>query len=318
MKINGVLGPIDIKDLGQTLIHEHVFSCCDWSMRMAFRNRFCEPDLLLKMAVTQLMRAKKYGVKTIVDGTPINLGRDIHMIRRAAELSGINVIASSGFYHQEDPWLTTRPPGQIYELLLGECLGGLEDTDILPGILKCGVDYPGFTPYIKNILKITGDVSVKVGLPVFCHTVPELEQGNEVLNIFERCGLPLNRVVVGHSGDSDNIPYLESLLKRGCYLGMDRFGIVTTPATTLEKRAQTVFELCGRGWSDHLFFSHDFAPYTGFFTMWEDTKNADYANLEVDFSYVHRNVLPLLKEKGISQNSLDNMFVRNSMRLFGE
>lgn len=109
MQIPTVTGMIDTAELGYTLIHEHTVTCCDWSLRMCLRNQFCNDRRLLEMAVTQLKRAKAAGIDTIVDGTPINLGRDIRMIRAASQASGVNIIVSSGFYHQRDPWLDWKP-----------------------------------------------------------------------------------------------------------------------------------------------------------------------------------------------------------------
>ena len=80
MAIQGVFGAIDPAQLGQTLIHEHL-TCADWSMRMNFGQKFFDFDQVAAMAVGQLNRAKDLGVRTVVDGTPINLGRDIQIGR---------------------------------------------------------------------------------------------------------------------------------------------------------------------------------------------------------------------------------------------
>jgi len=80
MMIQGVLGPIDTAELGQTLMHEHI-TCADWSMRMNFGARFFEFDQVAEIAAGQLGKAKALGVRTVVDGTPVNLGRDIRLIR---------------------------------------------------------------------------------------------------------------------------------------------------------------------------------------------------------------------------------------------
>lgn len=80
MAIQGIFGPIDPAELGQTLIHEHL-TCADWSMRMNFGGKFFDFDQVAAMAEGQLNKAKALGVRTVVDGTPINLGRDIHLIR---------------------------------------------------------------------------------------------------------------------------------------------------------------------------------------------------------------------------------------------
>ena len=121
MMIQGVLGPIDTAELGQTLMHEHI-TCADWSMRMNFGARFFEFDQVAEIAAGQLGKAKALGVRTVVDGTPVNLGRDIRLIREVARRTGLNFIASTGFYYQEEPWLYFRDEEEIYDLLMGDCL----------------------------------------------------------------------------------------------------------------------------------------------------------------------------------------------------
>ena len=127
MMIQGVLGPIDTAELGQTLMHEHI-TCADWSMRMNFGARFFEFDQVAEIAAGQLGKAKALGVRTVVDGTPVNLGRDIRLIREVARRTGLNFIASTGFYYQEEPWLYFRDEEEIYDLLMGDCADGISGT----------------------------------------------------------------------------------------------------------------------------------------------------------------------------------------------
>lgn len=75
----------------------------------------------------------------MVDGTPVNLGRDIRLIREVARRTGLNFIASTGFYYQEEPWLYFRDEEEIYDLLMGDCADGISGTGSKPGILKAGV-----------------------------------------------------------------------------------------------------------------------------------------------------------------------------------
>ena len=317
MKIPTVTGPMDSGELGYTLIHEHAVTCCDWSMRMCLRGQFCQEDRLLEMAVTQLKKAKAAGVDTIVDGTPINLGRDIRLIRRASELSGVRIVVSSGFYHQEDPWLAWKPRDEIYGYLDYECGHGLEETDILPGIMKCAVDHLGLTDYIVKMLGITADVAREHHLPIFCHTIPELRHGGAMLDVMADHGVPLSSVIAGHSGDVDDMDYLESLLERGCYLGMDRFGTVTaTPGTALERRVDTILRLCGDGWADRLLVSHDYAPYTGFLPDWKTSSTDEALEKPVNFTYFEKFAAPLLLERGLSEKTLHKLTHVNPKRFF--
>ena len=155
MMIQGVLGPIDTAELGQTLMHEHI-TCADWSMRMNFGARFFEFDQVAEIAAGQLGKAKALGVRTVVDGTPVNLGRDIRLIREVARRTGLNFIASTGFYYQEEPWLYFRDEEEIYDLLMGDCADGISGTGSKPGILKAGVGRGGLTPLKQKVLHATG------------------------------------------------------------------------------------------------------------------------------------------------------------------
>lgn len=315
--VNTILGPVSADALGYTLIHEHVITCCDWSLRKGLGSIYCEDDVLYSMAVKKLRQAKEAGITTIVDGTPIDLGRDIPMMRRAADEVGIHIIASSGFYHGENAVLLWKSEEEIYRLLFRDCTEGMSDTDSLPGILKCAVDWKGFTPYVKKILTVTARVSHDLHLPVFCHTIPELEQGRDLLALFAEYGVPAKAVVVGHSGDTDNLDYLEALFECGCYVGFDRFGIEgKNPATRLENRVETLYQVCRRGWTKQVLISHDYAPYTGFFPDWEKCKTPEYLENPVDYNYFQRFAVPLLLKKGLTESDIHQMTVANPRAFF--
>lgn len=317
MRIPTVTGQIDSSALGYTLIHEHAVTCCDWSLRMCLKNQFCNDQRLLEMAVTQLKKAKAAGIDTIVDGTPINLGRDIRMIRAASQASGVNIIASSGFYHQQDPWLDWKPAEELLGYLDYECTNGLEELPVFPGIMKCAVDQPGITDYIEKMLGVTADCAAKHRLPVFCHTIPELHHGNAMLEIMADHGVPMKAVIAGHSGDVDDLDYLESLLDRGCYLGMDRFGIVTkTPGTTLENRCRTIARLCKDGFADRLLISHDYVPYAGFLPDWKTASREKELEKPVSFTYFEYHAVPVLRELGLSEETLRKLKIDNPRAFF--
>lgn len=314
-KINTVTGSVDSTKLGRTLIHEHVVTCCDWSMRMALGGLYYDNDIVMEQAVKKLKEAKAKGITTIVDGTPVNLGRDIRSIIKATELSGVNIIASSGFYHHEEAVAGFKSEDELTELIYEDCTMGMAGTGAIPGILKCAVDAKGFTPYVTKILNVTARVAARTGLPVFCHTIPEIHPGHELLDIFQSFGVNPSSVVLGHHGDIDDIDYLEAVLKKGCYLGLDRFGIESkNPATRLENRVTTLLELCQRGYIKQLLVSHDYAPYTGFWPDWKTVKNSDYFQKQTDYNYFGDVVVPLLIRGGLTESDIEIILAENPRR----
>ena len=289
MMIQGVLGPIDTAELGQTLMHEHI-TCADWSMRMNFGARFFEFDQVAEIAAGQLGKAKALGVRTVVDGTPVNLGRDIRLIREVARRTGLNFIASTGFYYQEEPWLYFRDKEEIYDLLMGDCADGISGTGSKPGILKAGG--------VEHLLQQGSEAA-----------------GGAILDLLASCGVPASRVILGHSGDTDNLEYLTAMLERGCWLGMDRFGFCDRDLG-LEPRVDTIAALCRAGWGHRLLLSHDLAAYLAFWDSWETTKHSDWLHLEEDYTFIHRRVLPLLEERGLSRADIDRLLTGNPRAFF--
>lgn len=316
MEINGVLGKISTDDLGCTLIHEHVV-CCDWSMRMAFREKWFEYDKVVEIAVGQLKKAKEqFGITTVVDGTATNLGRDIHLIRDVAEKSGVNMIASTGMYFNEEPFMMGKPINLVLDLMLQECAEGIEDTKILPGIIKSATDSYGITKLNRELIYMASEIHNHTDLPIFAHSCAPLKTGLLQQDEFERNGVDLSRVTIGHSGDSNDIGYLIGIMTRGSYIGMDRFG--DDAKNSLENRCQTIAELCRRGWAHKMMLSHDFSAYIDWAGhSWQSTKSADWMNLDVDYTYVHRRALPRLIELGVTPEQIHTMLVDNPRTFFG-
>ena len=66
---------------------------------------------------------------------------------------------------------------------------------------------------------------------------------------------------IGHSDDTTDVPYLESILQAGCFLSMDRFGPGEWPGfPNWHERAQTVATLVAHGWAKRVMLGHDFPP----------------------------------------------------------
>ena len=320
MKVNSVLGPIETKEMGTTLMHEHV-ACYDWSMRMSFGKRWMDPEKLVVYAGNLLKNAReKFGIQTMVDGSAANIGRDIKMIKAVAEYSGVNIIVSSGMYFNEEPFLLGKPAQMMADVLIDECENGIEDTVIKPGILKCATDVNGITPINHMLLDAISIVQKKTNLPLFAHSAPTLGMGILQQAIFKSHGVDLSRVIIGHSDDTDNIEYLEKLLKAGSYLGMDRIGIgsaVGVNSKTLEERVNTIYELCKRGWIDKLFLSQDTCPYIDWGAYdWSIVDNPDSPLYDFDYTYLHRKAIPLLLEKGLTQSDIDHMMIDNPRTFF--
>ena len=307
-----VTGFLPVEELGRVFIHEHV-TCADWSMRLAFGERLFPRQTVVDTAVRQYEDLRRrFGHGAIVDGTPINLGRDIDLLREISEGSGMPLLVSTGFYFIEQPQLLNRGEREIYELLLGEIRDGIDGTGVYPAMIKCAVSRAGFTPLTEKLLTVAGRLSAETGLPLFCHTEVALEQGLRAADIFEAAGADPALVVMGHSGDSNDLVYLEKLLARGYWLGMDRFCIADT-TNSMENRVRTLLELHRRGWTNRLLLAGD-RPVYGCFGMTRDPMNLPDATEH--YADIYTQAIPGLSDGGMSADDIERMLTDNPRRLF--
>ncbi|MHB1315504.1 MAG: phosphotriesterase family protein [Christensenellales bacterium] len=317
-QINTVLGKIDAKDLGPTLIHEHIL-IADWSMRMAFSD-WVDIKEFIGYAVKKLKRAKAGGIKTIVDCTPANLGRDIHVMREVSEKAQINIIASTGLYHFEDWWIRDKEPAWFAEQFIKECEHGIMGTGSLPGVIKCATDVKGVTPVNRNLLKIASIIHKNTDLPIITHASVSNHAGLAQQDVFIEEGVDISTVLIGHCNDSKEADYLESILKRGSYIGMDRFGVHTLARQ--EDRVWITAEMYRRGYADKMLLSCDhsaFLDYTDqeLFTRkspWEAFKAVDLDTFPEQYSYLTEVTVPQLQEAGVPQEAINRMLVDNPKR----
>jgi phosphotriesterase-related protein len=306
--VNGVLGPLDTAELGFTLMHEHVM-VVNWAMRQAFPS-WLDRDKQIAHAIHEARAARERGVKTLVDLTPINLGRDIDAIRQVAEESGIQIVAATGFYWVEEPWMTGWEVDFLVETLMQDFSKGIQGTSSKPGIIKAATDRAGVTEMNRKLLQVAARLHRATGVPISTHTDVHSHTGLGQQDVFESEGVDLTRIVIGHCGDSEDVEHLEAILKRGSFIGMDRFGVdILLP---FEKRVSVVAELCRRGYADQMVLSHDACCFIDWFPPETIKEMAPRWN----FSHISVDVLPALRDEGVTEGQIRTMTVDNPRRVF--
>jgi phosphotriesterase-related protein len=289
-------------------MHEHIL-IANWSMRAAFDD-WVNLDEVIEYASAEAASALERGVKTIVDLTPINIGRDIHVIREVAARSGVQMIAATGLYYHEDPWLENWEPDQIVEWLARDITDGIQGTDSKAGIIKCATDHEGVTKVNAKLLRVAARLQRATGVPISTHTYVGNRSGLGQVEIFGEEGVEMSRVVIGHCGDSNDLDYLGEILSHGCLIGMDRFGLDMILPT--QERVDTIAELCRSGHAEQMVLSHDACCHIDFYP------DADIRSLVPlwNFRHIPDDVVPALREAGVSENDIQAMTVENPRRIF--
>src|SRR5437868_7130502 len=315
--INTVNGVIETSRLGVTLMHEHVFVLSPEIMQN-YPESWGDEEKRVNDAIARLKELKGRGVDSIVDLTVIGLGRYIPRIERIARETDINIIVATGVYtyndvpmyfHFQGPGTELGGPEFMGDLFVRDITEGIAGTDVKAAILKCATDQQGVTPGVERVLRAVAHAHRRTGVPISTHTHAHTERGLEQQHIFEEEGVDLSRVVIGHSGDTTDIDYLEKLIARGSYIGMDRFGIdVLLP---FEDRVNTVARMCERGHAGKMVLSQDAAC----FNDWLPEAALPVVLPNWHYLHLHNGLIPALKARGVTDEQLHTMLVENPRKI---
>jgi phosphotriesterase-related protein len=317
-KIQTVRGPIDSSRLGTTLMHEHVF-VLNTEISQNYPEDWGEEGKRVADAVGRLNELKSRGVDAIVDLTVIGLGRYIPRILRIAEQTQIHIIVATGIYtycdlpfyfHFRGPGTALGGPELATDMFVRDINQGIADTGVRAGILKCATDEPGVTKDVERILRAVAQAHRQTGVPISTHTHARKRVGLDQQRIFREEGVDLSRVVIGHSGDTTDLAYLEELIGNGSYIGMDRFGIDTI--LPFEDRVNTVAQMCRRGHAGKMVLSHDAACYN----HWLPERSLPAMLPRWHYLHIHNDVIPALKQKDVTEAHLHTMLVENPRKIF--
>ncbi len=317
-EVDTVGGPVATADLGVTLMHEHVFVLSP-EIIANYPEGWGDEQAREDAAVEKLNALKAIGVDTIVDPTVIGLGRYIPRIQRIAERTALRIIVATGLYTYNDvpmyfhftgPGTALGGPEAMVEMFVRDITEGIAGTGVRAAILKCATDEPGVTAGVERVLRAVAQAHRATGVPITTHTHAHSRRGLDQQRIFTQEGVDLNRVVIGHSGDSTDVDYLEELIAAGSYLGMDRFGLDNILG--FEDRVNIVARMCERGHADRMVLAHDASCYID----WLPEAALPVVLPNWHYLHIHNDVLPALRKRGVTEEQITTMLVDNPRAIF--
>jgi len=313
-----VRGPVPADGLGVTLMHEHVFVLSPEIMAN-YPEGWGDEQAREDDAVEKLNALKNIGVDTIVDPTVIGLGRYIPRIARIAQRTDLQIIVATGvytyndvpmFFHFTGPGTVLNGPETMVELFVRDITEGIAGTGVKAAILKCATDEPGLTPGVERVLRAVAAAHRATGVPITTHTHAHSRRGLDQQRIFTEEGVDLSRVIIGHSGDTTDIDYLEELVTAGSYIGMDRFGVDNV--LSFDDRVDTVAKMCARGHAGRMVLAHDASCYID----WLPEEALPLVLPNWHYLHIHNDVLPALRERGVTEEQITTMLVDNPRTIF--
>jgi phosphotriesterase-related protein len=317
--INSVLGPISPDKLGTTLVHEHfVFAYAGWLADATIAPENYKAALKTNLGV--IKAAQKQGIKTIIDATPNDNGRNSELYKALAKKTGINIICSTGLYteHEGSPgyWTSRVAFGadiskMMAELFIKEIMQGIGKTGVKAGVIKVGSS-PKMSSYEAAVHKAAVVAQKVTGVPIITHTEGPTG-GIEQADFLIKEGADPKKVMIGHASNSTDIEYHKAILAKGVYIAFDRLGLeIITPTNA---NVKNIAELCKLGYANKIMLSHDTVNvWLGRPLTAPEPVMKMLANWRID--HISQNVLPALKAQGVTDEQIKTMMVDNPRSLF--
>jgi phosphotriesterase-related protein len=303
-------------------MHEHIFVLSTEHVENYGDGVWWDEEARVADAVEKLNAVRGKGITTIVDPTVWGLGRYIPRIQRIAEQVDVNIVVATGLYaYQELPHqYAYRGPGLLVDLpepmvtdFVRDMVDGIGTTGVKAAFLKCCVEAQGLTSGVERIARAVARAHVQTGAPITVHTSGPAQSGRLAVDLFTEEGVDLTKVVIGHAGDSNDLDYLMELADAGATLGMDRFGLDLFNPTA--ERVRTIAALAARGYADRMVLAHDASCFIDYFGAAHDAVRAAAAP-NWHFEFISDDVLPALRDAGVTDAQLGQMLVDNPRRHF--
>ena len=305
-KIMTVLGPVSPNELGPTAMHEHLIADCSFSGNDP-QKKFDEEDA----AVEEMKDLVRAGAGTIVECSCHGLLPDYEALVRIAKASGINIIASTGFYRRivYPEFVLTSTAEEIARQLIEEVEEGIGGTGVRPGMLAEFASHDDGEPdeHVEKVWRAAARTQLATGLPITTHCW--VGNGAEwEIGILREEGVDLAKVVIGHVGA--NRPDMDKarwILDTGVNVGVDCIGYDERAGFVDyfdPERAELIKTFIGWGHLSQITISRDMMR------RYELKRHGGKG-----YSYLFEGFVDILRKAGICEKEIRMLLVENPHRI---
>jgi phosphotriesterase-related protein len=224
-----VLGPVRAAELGYVDAHEHLF----------LRTPALPGDEFwdAERSTAEAEAVRSSGIGTVIDLTPVGLGRRPTALAKLAADAGLHVVAATGYHRSAHypawHWAREVSEDELLDVLLTDLITGMDDRDwagprpvpstIRAGIVKLAASYQRITADEQRWFRAGAEAALRVGVPVAVHC----ETGtaaHEILDTLDQLGVAAHRVLLCHTDRNADLDLHRELASRGAYLVYDTVG----------------------------------------------------------------------------------------------
>lgn len=285
---------------GYTYAHEHLH--IDLS---GFKNNLdCRLDQY-QLICDEMRELVGKGVANIVEVTNRYMGRNQQFLLNVMRDSGINVIASTGYYTDSfyPPMVRENSAEQLAQTMIDEIEIGIDGTELKAGVIaEIGTSEGIITPDEAKVFHAAALAHHATGLPISTHTSFST-MGLEQIALLKQHGVALDRVVIGHCDLKEQPDLIMKMIDMGVYVQFDTIG--KNSYFPDERRIAMLVTLAERGLLDKVMLSMDITR-----------RSHLKANGGSGFSYLVDSFVPMLLAAGISSAQVEMMLRHNPNKFF--
>ncbi|MDQ1145588.1 phosphotriesterase-related protein [Bacillus sp. SORGH_AS 510] len=320
--VETVTGPISVDRLGKTLIHEHFIFGYPGFQGDVTLGPFKEEEFL-EQAIAVARQMQSFGVQTVVDPTPNECGRNPLFLKKVSEATGLQIICATGYYYEGEgapPYFKFRQAlgtaeEEIYEMFKTEITEGIAGTGIKPGIIKLASSKDQITAYENMFFRAAARVQKETGIVILTHT-QEGTMGPQQAKMLIELGADPSKIIIGHMCGNTNPEYHKEVMDQGVRIGFDRFGIQGMVGAPFDQeRVATLMDLLDAGYEKQILLAHDSV------NIWlgrPPVMNEQVSKIMENWhpGHIFENILPMLRESGVTETQIDKMLGKNAEALF--
>lgn len=297
--IETVCGSISKDQLGITMSHEHLIL----DLRAV---RSDEESYITDIyeVIAEIMPLKKYHIKSFIELTTNDMGRDVRKLIKISKLTGFHIICATGFYLEayHSKWLKEASVEEIAELFTKEITIGIAETNVKAGLIgEIATSYNHIYPSEEKVFEAAAKVSSKLGCPISTHCDMGT-MGDVQSDLLIKGGVIPDKIILGHMDLNLNLIYHKNLLKKGVNLAFDT--VSKTKYNSDEARANHLKKLLDLGYEDHLLLSQDVSRRSYF-------KKFNNQGYEAVMEYF----LDLLRKEHVTETQIEKLLIKNPARI---
>lgn len=302
-KIITVNGYINPEKLGTTLAHEHIL--VDFSGAENYNPENYNRQEAFDRILPELKKLAQYGVESFVECTPHFVGRDVVLLRKLSDATGLNILTNTGFYGAQNNKFIPKhvfdmSAEAIAEFYIAEFEQGIEGTGIRPGFIKTAVDRKPLSNFHAKLVRAAAIAHKATGLTIMSHTGPALPAFQE-LDILKEEGVSPEAFIWTHASNEKDWANLVRIAQMGAWVSLDKYGWDEEYL-----KGEVLVYLKEQGVLNKILISHD--------AGWYDPSQPQKAIQP--YTPIFETLIPNLQANGFTAAEVDLLLVENPAKAF--